>query len=144
MSRVKGTAINGSSEISTLMINGKEAQGAAYGGQTFFTKGSEIYSIISVGSAAAGSPIQITVSCNRLTTYVVTYTVSSSGSLTGVSRNVISYVDTDDGKRRLTFTVTLGTAGRRTLRIFGATTSSSATNHLSVNYIDIPLNVLQA
>ena len=141
MSLLKGTAFNGSNEVLSIVVNGVEAMGAAFNGQVFYTKGSEIYSLVSAGNAVVSTPTTFVISCNRLTEYLVTYSVSSSGNLSGVSRNIISLADTEDGKRQISFTVTYGTAGKRTLRVYGASSSISATSNLSVNYIDIPLTI---
>ena len=135
MSEAVGSAWGGS-EIIEMAVGELLLNGAALGGVVIWNQGSVLYELISHPTeGTVNEPISFTVSCNRVTNYLLTYTVAS-GNEVGVTRTITGISDTADGKRQISFSVSFSTAGIRTLRIYGIPNQSDISDYRSTTYID--------
>ena len=140
MSVSNGTGI-GDVEVRGMAIGDKEIAGLAIGDQIVFEVGADIYSMpVEPTTGERNTPITFTAHVNKYSEGVITYTVGSGGSLSGLSRSIKSVVEMPDGTRQITFTVTFGSRGTRTMRTF-ATTQQGQTDRQSVSYIDSAITI---
>ena len=80
-----------------------------------FLSTSEIYDVFAPEQAKVKEPIQITLACNRETVKPAVYNEAGAG----VSSRVVEIIDREDGDRDIKIEVTVSTAGRRKLVIYG-------------------------
>ena len=139
----RGSAYEAYGEVAGMAIGHREAICMAKGSQIIWKKNPEIYSIISAPqSVDANQEFEIEVTCNAHTNYVVTYTVSSEGSQSGLPRTVKKVKDAGDGKRDITVSMSIGTPGSRTIRLYAAAQSSNSTQYMGTEYVETVVRIL--
>lgn len=139
MSKLNGSAYASSGEIYSMALGSNILKGAAKGNDIFWLEGPILYDIISVSPdpVVKKNPITVVVSCNRQTNYILTYNTNGAG----ITRTVTKIEDMEDGTRQITFTFTMGSAGERTINIYGAAQQVSAVDYRSVGYLPISITV---
>lgn len=139
MSKLNGSAYASSGEIYSMALGSNILKGAAKGSDIFWLEGPILYDIISVSPdpVVKKNPITVVVSCNRQTNYILTYNTNGAG----ITRTVTNIEDMEDGTRQITFTFTMGSAGERTINIYGAAQQASAVDCRSVGYLPISITV---
>ena len=121
MSQMIGSAYGNNGEALAMALGNTRLDGAAVGNIVIWEQGSELYEIISI------EPQQVT------TNEPITITISANSK--------------PDGSVLIAFKVALGSAGNRTITVYGTQwegPTSEIANYLSVNYLTASFKVVSS
>lgn len=145
MSQMIGSAYGNNGEALAMALGNTRLDGAAVGNIVIWEQGSELYEIISIEpqQVTTNEPITITISANSKTKKVYLYNEYGGN----VSYVLDSLIEQPDGSVLIAFKVALGSAGNRTITVYGTQwegPTSEIANYLSVNYLTASFKVVSS